>query len=391
MTRYKSLIALNLSAFLLMLGIGMIMALLPQRIMDLSNSVSMVGYLACVFAVPYVLLQVPVGNLADKMGFKTLLTIGYVLCGLTGLLYYLAETPAFLFLGRLLQGAGEVPVWALAPALLSLQYPKIKGRVMGVYNACFHLGLAAGPLVGILLVQVTGRTDTAFAFYAIVSFVGGLIIHLLVDDSNTETSKERLDLDNILALLLDRQSLVVLAGIALYGTGYGLAGTLVPAFLISVKGFDRASIGLFFSLFYVAISLSQIVAGPLSDRRGRRGVMVWGMVLAASGLLLFPSLQQPWINGALMLASLGLGVFYVSSIVYLNEKSLDSSKGSISGAYYFFWGLGYFLGPLIAGRLGNLMDQRISFYLLSGLLLVEAICLIVVGTRWRESVPGRRA
>ena len=101
MSRYKSLIALNVSAFLLMLGVGMIVALLPQKIIDLSNSVSTVGYLASTFAVTYVLTQVPIGNLADKVGFKILLTLGYVLCGLTGLLYHWAGTSTLIFVGRL--------------------------------------------------------------------------------------------------------------------------------------------------------------------------------------------------------------------------------------------------------------------------------------------------
>ena len=69
MGRYKSLLALNVSAFLLMLGVGMIVALLPQKIMDLSHSVAAVGYLAASFAISYVLTQIPIGNLADKIGW----------------------------------------------------------------------------------------------------------------------------------------------------------------------------------------------------------------------------------------------------------------------------------------------------------------------------------
>lgn len=382
MSRYKTLIALNASAFLLMAGMGMTVALLPQKIIDLSGSVSTVGYLAAAFAVTYVLTQVPIGSLADKIGFKPLLTSGYVLCGLTGLLYYGAGTSTLIFVGRSLQGVAEVPIWALAPALLSLQYAGTKGKAIGVYNASFHLGLSAGPLLGLLLRQIVGQDNPAFLLYAVTSLAGGLIIYLFVESprSRKAINIERFNLNSILPVLIHRLTLVVLMGITLYGAGYGLAITMIPAFLISAKGFDQASVSLFFSLFYIAISLSQLVAGPFSDKRGRQEVMIWGLILAAAGLALFAPLPQPWINVALTLASLGLGMFGVASIAYLSECVSDTLKGTISGAYYLFWGLGYFLGPLTAGGLGHSMGLGISFYLLAGLLGLEAVLLLVVGT-----------
>lgn len=380
MRRYNSLIALNVSAFLLMLGVGMIVALLPQKIINLSHSVSTVGYLASTFAVTYVLTQVPLGRLADKVGFKLLLTSGYGLCGVTGLLYYWADSPTLILVGRSLQGIAEVPIWALAPALLSLQYANTKGKAIGIYNASFHLGLSVGPLLGMLLAQLGGPDTPAFLFFAAVSFVGGTIVYLFVE--NPPASKviniEPFNWNTILTFVAHRLTLVVLLGITLYGAGYGLAVTMIPAFLISAKGFDQAAISLSFSLFYIAISLSQLIAGPVSDKKGRQGFMSWGLILASTGLALFSPLQQPWINVSLTLASLGLGMFCVASLAYLNESAADSLKGTVSGAYYLFWGVGYFLGPLAAGALGHSLGLSTSFYLLAGLLGIETILLRVM-------------
>ena len=76
MRRYISVIALNCSVFVLMCGVGMIVALLPQRIIALSGSISQVGYLASAFAVSYLLVQLPIGRLADLLGFKGFLIGG---------------------------------------------------------------------------------------------------------------------------------------------------------------------------------------------------------------------------------------------------------------------------------------------------------------------------
>jgi MFS family permease len=380
MRRYQTLIALNVSVFLLMIGGGMGVALLPQKIITLSGSVTLVGYLAAAFAVAYVLAQVPLGNLADRMGFRLLLTAGYLLSGVTALLYYWAGTPTLIFWGRALQGIAEVPIWALAPALLSLHYAPLKGRAMGLYNATFHLGLSAGPLLGMVLPASIGQGDSTFLVFAGTSFAGALILALFVENpqSRAVDKVESFDLKQILQVVSQRLTLVVLLGITLYGAGYGLAVTIIPAFLITAKGFQQGEINLTLSLIYIAVSLAQLVAGPLSDKAGRQGFMIGGLGLAALGLASFSSLPQPWLHGALALTGLGLGVFCVASLAYLNECVSDGLKGTISGAHYLFWGVGYFCGPLAVGALGRGIELTGGFYLLALLLGLEALLLTII-------------
>jgi len=171
----RTLISLNLSVFMMMLGVGMIMALLPQRIIVLTGSGKTVGYLASAFAISYILLQVPIGNLSDRYGFKFFLFLGYLICFITGVLYYFSNHTNLYFLGRLFQGMGEAPIWALAPALLSIKYPASKGKAIGIYNASIHTGLTIGPLLGILFSNyLTGNKP--FLFYTGVCLLGALIL-----------------------------------------------------------------------------------------------------------------------------------------------------------------------------------------------------------------------
>ena len=83
----------------------------------------------------------------------------------------------------------------------------------------------------------------------------------------------------------------------------------------------------------------------------------------------------------LALASFGLGVFYLSSMAYLNEVVPDSLKGTISGAYYLFWGIGFFFGPLVVGKLGELSGHNLGFFMYSLVLIVEAITMIFLYRR----------
>ena len=376
MGRYLYFIIINTAVFLQMSGVGMIVARLPRRIMDLSGSVASVGYLASAFALFYVTFQIPIGLLADRYGIKRFLVGGYLLCSLVGLLYYFSRSANMIFLGRMLQGVGEIPIWALAPALLTLQAQSPKGRSLGIYNASLHCGLTAGSLLGMSLCSAW-QDETCFLMFSAAGLAAALLTVLWVDmpEYRTYTDKEHLCRRSLQAVIKHSTNQRVLVGIILYGAGYGVFITLVPAFLISVKNGDNATIGLFFTCFYIVLGVSQLIAGPLSDRKGRKGAMICGLVMAGGGIAGAPFIELPWLFGPLTVAAFGLGVFCVAAMAFLNESVPASAKGTISAVFCFFWGAGYFLGPLLLGCVISAFEFKIGFLSLAGIIGLEIIAL----------------
>lgn len=235
-----------------MLGVGAVVPLLPGIVAGLAGTPSAAGYLASAFAVSYVALQVPLGRLADRRGFRPFIALGYGLCGVSGILYFFGESlPAILF-GRLLQGAGEAPVWALAPALLALRNPASKGKIIGTFNASLHLGLTLGPLLGLLMWNF-GWRQSAFLFFSGMSAASALLVALFAEDRDPvpeeKTAAEKIDFRKAAAIARSGAVPSVLAGVVLYGAGYGLFVTTVPAFLIGVKGLSQGAVFFFFSLY----------------------------------------------------------------------------------------------------------------------------------------------
>lgn len=373
MNRSRILLGLNASVFVMMLGVGLVMAILPGKILALTGSPSMVGMLASTFAASYILLQVPVGNLADRYGFRPFLFWGYALCGVVALGYAFAPTALLIFAGRVFQGAGEAPVWALGPAVLSIAYPEKKGAAIGFYNAASHLGLTFGPLLGVLL---AGRwpDQAPFLFYAATCAVGAGIIGLTLGKVRPalDPSRARLSLRTLRALSREAGVLKAFFGIALHGVSYGIVLTVIPAYVIGTRQFSQAAVNVYFSLFYLTVCVSQFLTGPLSDRRGRRPLMVAGLVLTALGIASIPVLPNPWIFGSFALVSFGLGTFYLSSMAFLNETVPDSLKGTISGAYFLFWGIGNFAGPPLVGLVVQGLGHGAGFEAFAGLLALQA-------------------
>lgn len=354
---------------MLMVGVGMIVALLPERVLSFSGSIQDVGLLASAFALSYLAVQIPIGYFADRFGAKSFLVFGYLLVAASGAAFYFSSSTESIYFGRFIQGAGEAPIWALGPAVLCLAYPHAKGRVIGIYNASIHAGLTIGPVLGILAFP-SGDSNTPFLIFIALSLSGGILIltHLptgnkaaLKLETNTPTLAE------LLGILKTRKPMITLVGILLYGAGYGVCISVLPATLALHKGFDSISNGIYFAIFYLAISVSQLIIGPLSDRHGRLNFMLIGIILSAAGFLSFSAFNYPWIYAPLMITSIGLGVFCVSSIAFLNECVPASLRSTISGSYYLSWGAGYFLGPLLVGGYTG------GYWVFSCLMLTEAV------------------
>lgn len=376
----RTLVVLSLAASLLMVGVGMVVALLPQRIHEATGSLENVGFIASAFALAYLAAQLPVGMLADRHGAKPLLVTGYGLCGVAGLLFYALDTAGSVYLGRVIQGIGEAPIWALGPALLSLAYPLSKGRTFGIYNAAIHVGLTLGPLAGLLL-NPTGTGSLPYLVFALLCFGGGVITFVLLPRTTVNLgAADKRRLAHVVLLLRQMRIAVLMAGILLYGAAYGTFISVLPISIATARGLGPQGIAFLFVVFYGGISLSQLAAGPMTDRYGRGVFMVGGLTLAAAGLAAFQHVPMIGTYGLLAVASIGLGAFCVASLAQLNDSVPSQLKGTVSGAYYFAWGLGYVLGPLAIGALeGNVHGA--GYNGLAALLACLAMLLAVMERR----------
>ncbi len=367
--------ALCVAVFTQMIGVGLIVALLPGRVILISHSTEYVGYLASAFAVSFVAMQLPVGHLGDRYGYRLFLVAGYIISCLAGLLYFKTQSVAGILVGRFLQGISEVPLWALAPALLSLLYPDTKGEAIGKYNASLHLGLTAGSLASVYAYSAW-KCNEAFLFYAATGAISALIILVFVKDPVRENSGEplsKVSFSGVFNAITKIGNPAVLAGVCLYGGAYGAFVTVIPGILLKEMSLGQSVVAIFFAQFYIAVSISQVLGGKMTDRKGPVSVITTGLLLVAAGLFSFV-----WVEGLstlvfLFVASFGLGMFCVSSMVLLNQAAPYYLKGSISGVFCLLWGIGYFILPAAMAQLGQILDYHVLFALLASAAMVEAV------------------
>lgn len=389
-SRLKIFLGITSAAAISMLGVGIVASGLPARVVDLSGGdASLVGLLASSFALPYIFLQVPFGNLSDRYGFKPFLLFGYFLSAVSGVIFYFADSTLPIFIGRAVQGAGEIPVWATAPAIISIAYPCNKGKMIGIYTAAVYVMLSAGPLLVPGMPRLFGERG-GFLFFSFLCLTAFLIILFTQKNSRSEQGRRKdvLEIKKAFALLSDIPVRIVLLGIFLYGCGQGLLFSIAPGWLVTARQYGAMDIGILFSAYYLFIAGAQFFYGPLSDKFGREIFMILGLIFSALSWGLFPYTGKSFATLLLGISAGSLGGFFVSSIAFLNEKAPDSLKGTISGAYYLFWGMGYFLGPIMWGLCGAIMGMEKSFGLFSVFLLFTASAIFLI---WRKDESEKSA
>ena len=356
MTSKPTVYGLFLAIFLMMTGVGMIVAVMPRHYVALSGSPHTVGSLAAAFAITYLAVQRVVGRLADRYGFRRFIIAGYFICAAAGVCFYISTDAFMLILGRLIQGIGEAPAWSLAPAVLALQNLARPGRLIGGYSAILHVGLAFGPALGILC-RLIWPEESVFAVFAVLCFGGGwILIGTLRADAPRREGQRRPSCSPGLPaeVSVGRTMGATLLGVALYGAGYGSFLTVIPVFLQTAKGFGETGIGLFFSGFYVAIGTAALLTGLLSERLGQRRLMTAGLTPAAIAIAFLPAAEGAVLIALLLGSMLALGIFGMSALDYLNTLAAPDRKGTLSGFYFLAWGIGMFLGPLVIGGLDAL-------------------------------------
>jgi MFS family permease len=133
----------------------------------------------------------------------------------------------------------------------------------------------------------------------------------------------------------------------------GMSWGIFPLFFVSF-GLGIERIGILKAIYPATWGILQIATGPLSDRWGRKGLIVAGMWIQAGGLFLTAATQRFdwWLVGSLLLG-LGTAMVYPSLIAAVSDASHPAWRARSLSVYRFWRDLGYAIGALSAGLIAD--------------------------------------
>lgn len=348
----------------------------------------LIGLIVAAATISGVFLKMPAGVLGDIVGFRRLMSAGTLPKAVGPFLYLLAQNPLTLIAVRLFHGLSTALYAPPAAALVAKLFPAQRGRFLGIYSAAENAGVVLGPVVGgaALLAFGFGRTFLISGAIGIVTLIVGLIVlsRRVPEDQPQAGRRDLPDIRRAVAEIVHHRTvlLTALAEGSLF-FGFGSLQAFLPLYALG-RGLDAAAVGLIFGAQGVTSLLSRPYLGRLSDRLGRRPVIIGGLAAAAAVLL-----AVPWqhTEGALLLLGalfgLATGAVTPAGQALIADVARAGSLGTAMGVFGSLWDVGHALGPIVTGILRGWLSYQVVFSIIG---LVIAGALVVFGLFVREPV-----
>jgi predicted MFS family arabinose efflux permease len=165
----------------------------------------------------------------------------------------------------------------------------------------------------------------------------------------------------------------------------GMSWGIFPLFFAAF-GLGVERIGILKAIYPATWGILQVATGPLSDRWGRKGLIVAGMWVQAGGLFLTALTRsfEYWMVGSLLLG-LGTAMVYPSLIAAVSDTSHPSWRARSLSVYRFWRDLGYAIGALSAGIIADILGLSWAIGAIAALTFVSGA---VVALAMREQPHG---
>jgi MFS family permease len=337
---------------ILFIIIPLYIAKLPAPLFPLPETVR-AGILISLFGLVAGFSQPFTGAVIDRLNRRKPFVVG-------GLLLLAGATIAFAFASRFahalifraLQGLGlAITIPATMALLTNTTRQESRGGSMGVFST-FRVGsLAVGPLLGGLVYDHFGF-DPAFFTGAAFVLLGALLVQLWVEEVRADTSNRKRESFRIIDRSLLSPAIVSL-GFATFvmAISFGMIAPLEQQFNRRLDE-SATAFGVAFTALMVARILVQFPIGRLSDRKGRKRLIVAGLILMAVATIPMGLVTATWQLATLRaLQGIASGAIAAPTFALAGDISSSGGEARQMSIVTMGFGFGVAVGTLIAGIL----------------------------------------
>jgi len=340
------------------------------------------------------------GELAERIGRKRLLVVGWAFALPVAPLIALAPSWWFVVAANILLGINQGLAWSMTVVMkIDLAGPRRRGLALGLNEAAGYLGLAVAAFVsGVLAASYAPRT-VVWIGAGVLSALGLLISVFAVRDTGAHVAHEQREHgdDSTAALGLPAAFVEgtarnpVLRSCSQAGMvnnlNDALAWGLAPLYL-AAHGATVRQIAVVAATYPVVWGAGQLVTGWLSDRAGRKPLIATGMLVQAAALALLVAGDGAFAPSLVAAVLLGMGtaMVYPTLIAAVSDASQPRDRARTVGVYRFWRDFGFVLGALIAGFGADATSPRAAIAIVAALTAASGVAVLATGWQSRTSV-----
>jgi MFS family permease len=340
------------------------------------------------------------GRMSDRVGRKRILVAGWLVGVPVPLLIIFAPSWGWVVAANLLLGINQGLCWSTTVIMkIDLVGPARRGLAMGLNEFAGYVSVSLAALASGYLAATCALRPQPFILGVVFALSGLLLSVLFVRESRGHARVEAQQLaspsrasppfGSIFALVSwkDRALSATSQAGLVNNLNDGMAWGLFPL-VFAARGLPLEQVAILAAIYPGVWGLAQLGTGALSDRLGRKGLIVTGMWVQALGILLV-LLGTEFASWALAMLLLGLGtaMVYPTLLAAVGDVAHPDWRASAVGVYRLWRDSGYAVGALLAGLLADLAGVLFAIAAIAALTFASGLIGLI---RMYETLPSQR-
>ncbi|WP_373228628.1 MFS transporter [Cohnella sp.] len=369
-----------------------ILPLIGEQIFGLASASAVLSFIVS-FGFSKAIVNYFAGRLAERYGRKKILLVGWCIGFIVPILVIVAHDWWVIIVANLFLGINQALTWSMTVNMkIDLVKSNERGHAIGLNEAAGYLGLSAAAALTGYIASVSSLRPEPFLWglgFAIIGFLLSLTVkstekHLKLQNGAGSNQTEHSAI-MVIKMVTWKDRTLSSCSISGLATNLkdGVAWGLFPLFLLD-KGLTIGEIGGVVAAYPISWGLFQLITGTLSDRWGRKPLIVLGMIIQGFGLfsIAISNNYTAWMIEAAVLG-LGTAMVYPTLQATISDVAGPIWRASAMGVYRFWRDSGYAFGALLAGVVADLMNPAAAITILAILPLASGIQSMI---RMKESL-----
>jgi ACDE family multidrug resistance protein len=358
------------------LGYGVVSPVLPQYARNFGVSISAATFVITAFSLMRLVSAPASGLLIEKIGERRVYLSGLLIVAVSTGACAFAQTYWQLLLFRSLGGFGSAMFTVSSLGLMIRISPiDARGRVAGLFSSAFLVGSVGGPVLGSLTAGL--GLSAPFSIYGVALLIAAGVVFVSLRHSSL--AAPAVDTEPAVTVRIALRNKAYRSALfSNFATGwsvFGLRIALVPLFITEVLHRGPRISGLALATFAIGNVAAVIPSGYLSDRIGRRTLLIVGLAVSGVGTLLVGLASSLTLFlAAALVAGAAAGIFTSPQQAAVADIIGSRARGGTAIAtYQMMADCGAIVGSLAVGQIAQHLTFGAAFVISGAILLVAAI------------------
>jgi MFS family permease len=330
------------------------------------------------------------GHLADVWGRKRVLVLGWLIGLPVPFMIMWAPSWEWVVAANALLGINQGLAWSMTVIMkIDLVGPKSRGLAVGLNEFAGYLAVGVTAFLTGYIAAHYGLRPAPFYLgigYAVLGLALSVLLvrdtreHVRLEARGDQQPSEAASFWKIFSLTSfgDRNLFAACQAGLVNNLNDGMSWGIFPLFFVSF-GLGVERIGILKAVYPATWGILQIATGPLSDRWGRKGLIVAGMWVQSAGLFLTALTRsfEWWLLGSLLLG-VGTAMVYPSLIAAVSDASNPTWRARSLSVYRFWRDLGYAIGALSAGIIADIFGMAWAIEVIAALTFVSGAIVALI-------------